>query len=188
MHESDAAFTHLPTTWRRNCHPFGQRSQILTSSKDTDEELDKESMPLALPGAGGSSFDSSESVNRFAPVAKGKDLDQTALVSDKFELRYTCKLCGARNSNKVSRLAYTKGVVISVCTGCSAKHVLSDNLGWHIGFDTYDGETDIEKFLASKGRESDVSRVSQDVFELERLMDESDADPLNDKADGKDTA
>lgn len=138
----------------------------------TDIDTETEELPfLALPGAGGSSFDPLTSENRFASVAEGKDLKEAKFVSDKFELQYTCKRCDTRNSNKVSRIAYRNGVVIVVCKGCMAKHLIADNLGWHNYIGGFEGEPDIEAYLASQGREGDVNRVNADVFELEKMLE-----------------
>ena len=64
--------------------------------------------------------------------------------------------------------AYREGVVIAVCKGCNSKHLIADNLGWTKfagGFT--DGETNIEEFLEARGEK--VSKVSKDVWELEKL-------------------
>lgn len=143
-------------------------------AKDIGTEIETEELPfLALPGAGASSFDPRTSENRFAPVAEGKDLKEAKFVSDKFELQYTCKRCETRNSNKVSRIAYRNGVVIVVCKGCMAKHLIADNLGWHNYIGGFEGEPDIEAFLASQGRENDINRVNSEVFELEKILDQT---------------
>ena len=145
-------------------------------SRSLDADIDvqaSDDLPLALPGAGGSSFNPLTSGNRLAPVAEGKDLQNSKIVNDKFELQYTCKICDHRNSNRVSRIAYRNGVVICVCKGCMAKHLIADNLGWHNYIGGFEGEADIEQYLASRGREGDVKRVSPEVFELEQLLDQS---------------
>lgn len=54
-----------------------------------------------------------------------------------------------------------------------AKHLIADNLGWHNYIGGFEGEPDIEQYLASRGREDDVKRVSPEVFELEQLLDQS---------------
>ena len=161
--------------------PTSTKSSILAleakdSPSDADTDVQAEDLPLALPGAGGSSFDPLTSGNRLAPVAEGKDLQNSQIVSDKFELQYTCKICDYRNSNRVSRIAYRNGVVICVCKGCMAKHLIADNLGWHNYIGGFEGEPDIEQYLASRGREDDVKRVSPEVFELEQLLLEDKSD------------
>mmetsp|Transcript_2058 Transcript_2058/g.5925 ORF Transcript_2058/g.5925 Transcript_2058/m.5925 type:complete len:209 (-) Transcript_2058:92-718(-) len=155
-----------------------QPDPLALAAKDSDAaettDVAAEDLPfLALPGAGGSSFDPLTSGNRLAPVAEGKDLQSSKIVNDKFELQYTCKICDRKNNNKVSRIAYRNGVVICVCKGCEAKHLIADNLGWHNYIGGFEGEPDIEQYLASRGREDDVQRVSPEVFELEQLLDKS---------------
>ena len=59
-----------------------------SADSNTDDTTDVEELPfLALPGAGGSSFDPLKSENRFAPLAEGKDLQEAKFVSEKFELQ-----------------------------------------------------------------------------------------------------
>lgn len=58
-----------------------------------------------------------------------------------------------------------------MCKGCTSRHWIADNLGWskHVG--GFDGEeTNIEEYFANRGDDDAVNRVSQDVFELERVL------------------
>ena len=111
--------------------------------------------------------------------------EHTSLVSSKFQLQYTCKVCGTRNSHSVTRMAYRNGVVIAVCKGCESKHLIADNFGWNKyagGFDYDNGETDIEMYMANRNQEARdnvmggemvndlVKRVSRDVFDLESIL------------------
>ena len=86
----------------------------------------------------------------------------------KFELQYTCNVCETRNRNKVSRIAYRKGVVISTCKGCGSQHLIADNLGFTNLWDEKEGN--IEKYFKNKGMEDSVNRVSKDVFDLENML------------------
>ena len=45
-------------------------------------------------------------------------------------IAYTCGKCGARAVKAFTRAAYEQGVVIVQCSGCSARHLIADNLGW----------------------------------------------------------
>ncbi|KAL3817544.1 hypothetical protein ACHAXA_003717 [Cyclostephanos tholiformis] len=118
------------------------------------------------------------------------------LVSSKFRLQYTCKVCDARNAISITRAAYRNGVVIAVCRGCDSKHLIADNFGWNKhagGFDYDNGVTDIETYMANRarggsrttnggivdGNDDDdddammndlVKRVSRDVFDLEGIL------------------
>lgn len=51
-------------------------------------------------------------------------------VEGKFMMSYTCKVCGAKNTETFSKQAYTQGVVIVTCSGCQNNHLIADNLGW----------------------------------------------------------
>lgn len=77
----------------------------------------------------------------------------------KMKLMFTCKKCKTRNSKLISKLAYSKGVVIVRCDGCKNNHLIADNLGWfsegiHRGIN-------IERLMALKGET--VRKVSNDM-------------------------
>jgi len=181
------------------------------AADDSNGELEPEDTKeagsglIALPPIGASSFwdrprgenthtSSDESPDLVFPeegkseMKKKKGIivsEHTSLVSSKFQLQYTCKVCGTRNSHSVTRMAYRNGVVIAVCKGCESKHLIADNFGWNKyagGFDYDNGETNIEMYMANRAQEAGengmggemvndlVKRVSRDVFDLENIL------------------
>ncbi|CDJ62176.1 Zf-DNL-domain-containing protein, related [Eimeria necatrix] len=61
-------------------------------------------------------------------------------------LVFTCCKCNRRSAKKFSKVAYTQGVVIVRCPGCSNLHLVADRLKWF-----GDEESDVETILAAKG-------------------------------------
>ena len=141
--------------------------------------------------------------NKLGKTSIALDSDEptkVALVgSAKFELQYTCAVCETKNNHRVSRLgkifiksinrfrcknsnlkltifhfiAYTKGVVITVCKGCMSRHLIADNLGWSKdwGIAGFDGKSNIEELMDDQGRGDEVNRVTEEVFNLEKIID-----------------
>ena len=74
---------------------------------------------------------------------------------DRFEMQFTCNLCGKRNEHSISRRAYTKGTVIVTCPGCNATHLVADNLNW-----IEDDFVNLEEYMAKQG--TPITRIAND--------------------------
>jgi mitochondrial protein import protein ZIM17 len=66
---------------------------------------------------------------------------------ESYLLVYTCVKCDVRNSKKIAKNAYHKGVVLCKCDGCKNMHLIADNLGW-FGEESFN----VEKAMEKKGQ------------------------------------
>ncbi|KAG1333624.1 hypothetical protein G6F63_010184 [Rhizopus arrhizus] len=77
---------------------------------------------------------------------------------------FTCKVCEERSHHVMSRLAYTKGVVLIQCPSCKNRHLIADNLGWF-----KDSKTTVEDLVKEKGEA--IRKVVVDEQGVERMGD-----------------
>lgn len=69
-----------------------------------------------------SSFGDSSSSSPSSPSSK--------TLPERILIGFTCKVCNHRTHRTLSKVAYTRGVVLIECPGCSNRHLIADNLGW----------------------------------------------------------
>ncbi|XP_060114956.1 DNL-type zinc finger protein [Heteronotia binoei] len=93
--------------------------------------------------------------------------------SPRLGLAYTCKVCGGRAAQTVSRAAYERGVVVATCPTCRSRHLIADNLGWFAHLPG--GRRNVEEILAAKGET--VKRVVGGQEDLELFLEDSDKSP-----------
>jgi len=87
---------------------------------------------------------------------------------EKFLMMYTCKLCSGRNAHMVSKIAYTKGMVIATCRHCKSKHLIADNEG---KLDMKEYGSKIEDYLRAKGEKVQKLSITSDMLEDYSLID-----------------
>ncbi|XP_035230835.1 DNL-type zinc finger protein-like [Stegodyphus dumicola] len=94
--------------------------------------------------------------------------DTIGKIQPKLFLAFTCKICKSRIEKHISKIAYTKGVVIVTCDGCQENHLIADNLGW---FPNLKSMRNIEEIMAAKG---EVEKKSVDGLQIQETSPEND--------------
>jgi len=65
---------------------------------------------------------------------------------------FTCKICQTRTHRTMSKLSYTKGIVLIECPGCASRHLIADHLGWFEAGQKGHANT-VEEMMKKKGEE-----------------------------------
>ena len=121
-----------------------------------------------------------ENVAGDATSAEDKNGEQSKdPVNQKMIIGFTCKQCERRSHHLMSKQAYTKGVVLIECPGCSSRHLIADNLHWfppdRVPPD--DGTTpqivNVESMAAAEGVpiKTAISEDERDKEAVEHLLD-----------------
>ncbi len=155
------------------------RTTILSLYEKDKKENDSDDKAPSLPALGPAGTSSNNDTSGDAVSVEGVSdapTAATAIVDDdgptntaqtfvnpKFALQYTCIICETKNRVIVSRQAYREGMVIAVCKGCNNKHWIADNL------DPTLSHANIEEYFQSKGQGDTVNRVTEEVYEIERV-------------------
>ncbi|KAI7879881.1 zf-DNL-domain-containing protein [Lichtheimia hyalospora FSU 10163] len=85
------------------------------------------------------------SFHTWRPLQK-EEQDESVDPKHQMLIGFTCEVCKERSHHVMSKLAYTKGVVLIECPGCKNRHLIADNLGWF-----RDSTTTVEDLVKEKG-------------------------------------
>ena len=88
---------------------------------------------------------------------------------EKFMMMYTCKLCTGRNAQMVSKVAYSRGMVVSTCKHCKKLHLIADNEG---KLDMAEYGKKIEQYLEKNGEKVQRLSLSPEDIENNYLIDQ----------------
>ncbi|XP_073828090.1 uncharacterized protein [Musca autumnalis] len=122
-------------------------------------EQNRPKEPLLIPKT---ILDATVFTGKKLPASSSGSISPTTLknyrrMTRKIDIVYRCKICNTRNSKKVSEQAYTSGVVILQCDGCSVNHLIIDNVGW---FTNTKGKS-FDEVLAENSNSVKVIRVNE---------------------------
>ncbi|XP_037818490.1 uncharacterized protein LOC119608235 [Lucilia sericata] len=136
-----------------NAAPLNQNGTNNKSEKRPKEPLLIPRTILDATVFTGKKFPTKSSTGSISPTT----LKNYRRMTRKVDIVYRCKLCNTRNIKQVSEAAYTSGVVILQCDGCSVNHLIIDNLGW---FANTKGKT-FDEVLAENSDSVKVIKVNE---------------------------
>lgn len=106
------------------------------------------------------------------------------VASEKMGLVFTCNVCETRVARKISRRAYKEGTCLVKCPGCAKYHVIADNLGSYAAVtERVGGGKNVEDFAKASGEQ--VTKVSGDVYDLEKLIADGKGKGVVDVGEGE---
>ena len=92
---------------------------------------------------------------------------------EKMIIMFTCTVCDTRSARKISKIAYTQGIVMVRCGGCKNRHLIADRMGvFEDSIDDGKGGLapgtgwDIQKYLAKEMGETSRYITEENVYEL----------------------
>lgn len=81
-----------------------------------------------------------------------------------YMIMFTCKKCDTKQSKFFTKNAYHQGVVLVRCDGCSAFHLIADNLGWF-----GDDKTNIETIMKEKNEEMIIGNADPELLRILKM-------------------
>lgn len=112
------------------------------------------------------------------------DVPGVQTAGEKMIIMFTCTVCDTRSARKISKQAYTEGIVMVRCDCCKNRHLIADRMG--VFEDSLEGNSgwDIQKYMAEQG-ESVRSITDENVYELtvEDIVGAKKAAALQDSLD-----
>ena len=110
-----------------------------------------------------------------SPTSPGfVDVPGVQTAGDKMIIMFTCTVCDTRSARKISKQAYTEGIVMVRCGGCNNRHLIADRLGvFEDSIEDQSGEGlqpgtgwDIQKYLTKELGENSKYITDENVYEL----------------------
>lgn len=102
------------------------------------------------------------------------DVPGVKTAGEKMIIMFTCTVCDTRSARKISKTAYTQGIVMVRCGGCKNRHLIADRMGVFEDSIDDDGKGglapgtgwDIQKYLAKEMGENSRFITDENVYEL----------------------
>jgi len=93
------------------------------------------------------------------------DVPGVQTTGEKMIIMFTCTVCDTRSARKISKQAYSEGIVMVRCDCCKNRHLIADRMGVFEDSLAGNGGWDIEKYMTEQG-EKVRSITDENVYEL----------------------